>query len=278
MLVSAITDELVDKVDAVIRQVGRTAILPLFRNLPDNDIREKRPGDYVTTADLAAERALSEALPPLLPGSVVLGEESASQDPSVLRLLEEQAPVWVLDPIDGTANYASGYEPFATMVALVQHKVTLAGWIYLPVTDVMVRAVSGRGAFCDGEAMRPVAPSTDIGTMHGVFGIARPEGPRRQRALRLADVLRSHHRITCVGADYVDLARDRTQVALFHKMNPWDHAAGILIHSEVGGVAAKLRGGPYVPVMQDEPVLLAPSMPAWQSIRGRIALDQDLVA
>ena len=278
MLVTAITDELVGKTDAVIRQVGRSVVLPLFRNLPDDDIREKRPGDYVTTADLSAERALTDVLPQLVPGSVVVGEEAASRDQSVLHLLEEQAPVWVIDPIDGTANYASGYEPFATMVALVQEKVTLAGWIYLPVPDLMVHAVRGRGTFCNGEAVTAITPAADVDAMHGVFGIARPDGPRRQRALRLARLLRSHHRITCVGADYVDLCRDRTQVALFHKMNPWDHAAGILLHAEAGGVNAKLSGAPYIPVMQDEPVLLAPSKPAWQSIRDRIALERDLVA
>ena len=261
--------QLANQVDAAIREVARTIVLPMFQNLSSGDIRQKRPGDYVTTADLESERALDAALRQLLPGSTVVAEEAVSADKAVLDRLEEDAPVWVIDPIDGTANYAAGRTPFAIMVGLVHRKVLQAGWIYLPVDDTMASAVRGEGTLLNG-APQAIAPDTDIAAMHGIFHIPRQEGRRRERALKLSALLRTHHRIRCVGADYADLLTGRTQVALFNRMTPWDHAAGMLIFRESGGAAAKLDGSPYVPVMQEEPVLLAPTEEAWQTLRDRL--------
>lgn len=261
--------QLAGQVDAAIRDVAQTIVMPLFRNLSKGDIRQKRPGDYVTTADLESERALDAALRQLLPGSVVVAEEAVSADRSVLDRLEGEAPVWVIDPIDGTANYAAGRTPFAIMVGLVERKVLQAGWIYLPVDDTMASAVRGEGALFNG-ASHTIRPDDDIARMHGIFHIPHQPGRRRDRATRLASLLRSHHRIRCVGADYVDLLTGRTQVALFNRMTPWDHAAGMLIFRESGGTAAKLDGSPYVPVMQEDPVLLAPTQTVWQTLHDRL--------
>src|SRR5260221_247987 len=97
-----------EKVAEHIRETAQAEILPRFRLLRREDIREKGPGDFVTLADLEAERQLTQRLGGLLPGSVVLGEEAASQDRGRFALLAGEAPVWVIDPVDGTANFARG--------------------------------------------------------------------------------------------------------------------------------------------------------------------------
>src|SRR6185437_792815 len=95
-------------------------VMPRFEKLESGDISEKGPGDLVTVADIAAEHRLTPALRGLLPGSLVVGEEAVAADPAVLALLDGDDYVWVVDPIDGTANFAAGIPLFAVMVALIR--------------------------------------------------------------------------------------------------------------------------------------------------------------
>ena len=264
-------EALIDPVAGIIRRVASDEILPRFRALSTADIREKGPGDLVTVADEAAEVALEAALTDLLPGSTVVGEEGATRDPSVVDRLNQPAPVWVIDPIDGTANYAAGREPFGVIVALVQNRRTVAGWIYLPATDVMITAVSGGGAWI-GDDRVSVGPERPPSAMSAVFTMpAKKTGARRSVAEALSRAVGSYGAMTCVAAHYIDLARGATQVALFSRLKPWDHAAGMLIHAEAGGHAAGLDGRTYVPVHQVMPFLVAPTEADWRTLRQAIA-------
>ena len=264
-------EALIDPVAAAIRRVAADEILPRFRALSALDIREKGPGDLVTVADEAAEVALETALMDLLPGSTVVGEEAATRDAGVLDRLNRSAPVWVIDPIDGTANYAGGREPFGVIVALVQNRRTLAGWIHLPLTDVMVTAASGGGAWNGGNRLS-LGPAPSPSAMHAVFTMpGKRAGARRSVAEALGRTVGSHGSMTCVAADYIDLAEGRTQAALFSRLKPWDHAAGMLIHAEAGGYAAGLDSRTYVPVYQVMPFLVAPTEAAWRTLRQAIA-------
>ena len=132
-------------VDRLIRQVAAAAILPRFRNLAEDDIREKKPGDLVTAADEDSERRLTAALPDLLPGSRVVGEEAASRDEGVMAALDGPDPVWVVDPVDGTHNFAHGKDRFAVIVALCQHGAVTAAWIHGPTDGTTVWAAPGQG-------------------------------------------------------------------------------------------------------------------------------------
>src|ERR1700731_1048544 len=127
-----------DRIAGIIRETAAVEILPRFRMLAAEDIREKKPGDPVTIADLEPERRLIRELQAALPGSVALGEESVAADPARLDLLSGAAPVWVIDPIDGTNNFAKGDPRFAVIVAHVVRGVTEAGWLYDPIHGVMV--------------------------------------------------------------------------------------------------------------------------------------------
>ena len=141
-----------EAVAALIRQVAAVEILPRFRNLKEGDMRQKSPGDFVTIADESAELALTPGLLRILPGSVVVGEEATAKNPAVLNALAGAAPVWVVDPIDGTGNFASGKEGFVSMLALILADDVLASWIYHPVSGQMTIAAKGAGVTIDGRS------------------------------------------------------------------------------------------------------------------------------
>lgn len=92
----------------------------------------------MTTADTETEKRLTNELTALLPGSLVVGEEAAFKDPAVLDYLKEDKPVWVIDPIDGTMNFAYGRSEIGVVVALVYQGETIAGWLFNPVYKIMI--------------------------------------------------------------------------------------------------------------------------------------------
>ncbi|NUR31589.1 MAG: inositol monophosphatase, partial [Catenulispora sp.] len=120
----------------------------------------KGPLDPVTVADREAEELLRTHLTAFLPGSVVVGEEAVSEDPLLLRALTGEAPVWVVDPIDGTRNFVAGSGRFSTLVSLAVGGVLQASWSYAPVLDRIGTALAGHGAWVDGVPAR-VAPPAD---------------------------------------------------------------------------------------------------------------------
>ena len=272
-----LSDAISDGVETAIRRTAATEVRPRFRSLGKDDIRQKKgPNDLVTVADEAAERSLRAALTALIPGSVTVGEEEAEVDPGVLDRLYDSAPVWVIDPIDGTLNYARGSERYAMMVALVAGTQTLGGWIYLPEDDVMAVGRLGGGTTING---RPPRFSRDPGALsglHGLFGIPDAEGPKRTMGLRLAAVIGSRTRVSCAGADYIDLVEGVSHIAAFNRLKPWDHAPGVLMLDELGAVSAEIdTGDHYRPVPMAGPMLIAPNQRLWDeavaAIKGDVA-------
>ena len=125
------------EVDRIIRAVAEREILPRFGRLTGADISEKAPGDLVTVADRAAEEALTAALEAAVPGSVAVGEEAVAGDRGLLAEIAGERPVWIIDPIDGTHNFAAENPRFTTLVALAHRGRLVASWTYAPVLDLM---------------------------------------------------------------------------------------------------------------------------------------------
>src|SRR5271154_887994 len=150
------------RVEAAIREVAAAEIMPRFRNLASGDMHEKQPGQLVTITDTEAELRLTPMLRDLLPGSVVVGEEGVAEDPSRLAWVAGETPVWLVDPVDGTQNFAEGKAVFATMVALLHQGRAVASWIFDPVTGRMATAEQGAGAYLDGARLQTAtAPALD---------------------------------------------------------------------------------------------------------------------
>lgn len=262
------------EVGKIIREVAAAEIMPRFRNLSADDVRCKSsPQDLVTAADIATEQVLTRALSALLPGCHVVGEEAADANPQVLDWLAEPAPVWIIDPVDGTNNFANGRECFAVLLALCVDGATVAGWIYDPVTQRMVRARQGQGAWVEDEhgSAQPlrIAAGDDITVMRGSLPYRAAKVLRRQLAEGTAGLPCKIGRLGSTGREYADLACGTLDFAEYLRLKPWDHAAGVLIHQEAGGCGLiRQSATPYHlwPMLTERTLLLAPSRAAWRRL------------
>ncbi|PWC32379.1 inositol monophosphatase family protein [Azospirillum sp. TSO35-2] len=260
----------VEQVSDLIRAVARSEIMPYFRKLDASGIRQKTgPTDLVTLADEAAERALTPALSALLPGSRVIGEEAASEDERVLDRIHGDEPVWIIDPVDGTINFAQGRAMFAVIVALAHRGETVAGWIHDPVDGRMATAVKGQGAWLDGRRVQ-VAPAVPLPDMVGALSTRFcGEAMGRQLEQRGA-ALGERVCLSSAAQEYLRLLEGRAHYSLYHRLMPWDHAAGVLLHAEAGGHAALIDGTPYGPGLLNGSILLAPDAVSWRALRDQL--------
>lgn len=254
-----------ETVEALIREVTAAEIMPRFDRLADEEHWEKRPGSIVTAADVAAEQFLTRELPALLPGSVVVGEEMVEEDPGILDLLDGEAPVWVLDPVDGTSNFAKGSPDFGVMVALVVRRETIAAWIFRPTADAMYVAHKGAGAFRNGDRLHVATAPADHADMVGSLG---------GRMRRETDLPGRFARVTatrCIAVDYCALAEGHIHFAHYRGMRAWDHAPGFLLHGEAGGFSRCLDGAPYrIGLPGEGGLLLTTDEATWNSLRPPI--------
>lgn len=260
-------------VDDLLRRTAREVVLPLYQH-EDAAARQKRPGDWVTEADHRSEAMLGRELAAMLPGSVVVGEEAVSADPAVLDGLRGKAPVWLVDPVDGTRNFVNGTGPFAMMVALVEAGTTTGGWIHLPLEGRSLTALAGEGARLDG-APPPPAPSDDPGRPL-VGAIARDSLPPH-----LVDAVTDSLEAAgatlvptwaCSGRDYPSIVAGEWDFLLPWTVMPWDHAAGTLTVQESGGRAARLGGSRYDLSAPIAPGLLVARTPqVWDRVRSALA-------
>lgn len=263
-----------DIVAGLLTEVAEAEILPRWRNLADADIRAKTgPNDLVTVADEESEKVLTRRLMEILPGSVVVGEEGVAANPVLMDLLGGSDPVWIVDPVDGTNNFAKGDEKFAVMVALAVADETVASWILEPVTGRTVMAARGEGAEMlspEGRSRLRVALSAPLGEMAGSFALRfLPDAVRQPAREAATETLGHHYRLGCAGVEYIRLVTGAAHFAFYWKTMPWDHAPGILIHAEAGGHNARAADGrPYRPSELTGGLLSAPDAASWQALRA----------
>lgn len=259
--------------DAEIRDLMRFAaersILPRFRDLASHEIEMKGEDDPVTVVDREVESFLTEALTKLAPGVAVVGEEAVAEDESVLEKLSDAC--WIIDPLDGTANFTEGKEPFGTIIALADGGKAVAGWLYDPNKDRLCHARVGEGAFVNGEKV--MAKTT--GQEPPVTAVSRIFLTPEQNAMVDAK-LAPHYTLVdiprCAAEQYPRLALGENDISSFKRTLPWDHAAGVLWLNEAGGKAARLDGSAYRVDESDKPGLIGASSPAiWDEFVGRLA-------
>ncbi|MHA6767224.1 inositol monophosphatase family protein [Sphingobium ummariense] len=230
-------------VAAQLRTVAAEVVMPRYRNLAADEISEKAADDFVTIADKESELRLAEGLSAILPEAGIIGEEACAADPSILDRAGEGLN-WIIDPIDGTGNFAAGKPPFGIMVALADGGIILAGWILDPLSGRLCHAVLGDGSFIDGERVQ----ARESGAALPVAALAvyfmtpeeRAEVQRRaQTSFTLVDIPR------CAAEQYPRLVLGQNDVSIFARTLPWDHAAGTLFLNEAGGCCQRLDGSPY---------------------------------
>lgn len=261
--------ELTRAVYAIMADTAARAILPRYQALAAHEITEKAKDDLVTVADREAEDILTERLTQLLPEATIVGEEAVHADASVLDRLGD-ALCWIVDPLDGTNNFASGKPPFGILVALAERGETIGGWILDPLTGRFCHAERGKGAFIDQEPMRSRSsglPSPIAGISMLYMDPAQREAVKQHIAphYTLVDIPR------CAAEQYPRLVLGTNDVSIFERTLPWDHAAGVLFLNEAGGMAARPDGSPYRVDAFDLPGLIGAATPQlWDELANRL--------
>lgn len=205
-------------------------LLQAFRS--DMAITTKRDAhDVVTVHDRAAEETITTALTRAFPGSVVLGEEGGSTGDASLR--------WIVDPIDGTANFARGLAYWCVSIAAEVDGVVVAGAVYDPVADHLF-AADDTGATLDGAPIRSVSLPEDAATVLTSFPVQQDlELLGEEAALTLVRDLTlryRHHHSTGSGAlNLAHVAAGWSDVTMGFATHPWDVAAGALVLERAGG-------------------------------------------
>ena len=261
----------------LIREVAAAELLPRFRNLSEDEVRQKRPGDLVTVADVASEQRIASGLAKILPGVPVVGEEAVEADAGLLDLIGRPGErCWIVDPLDGTSNFAAGKATFAIIVALVEDGRTVGGWILDVPNGRLAVALAGQGVTLDGKV---VVGAPGGGSPSGFVGYKIRKAVEcqlpavRRRGLGPVSTLR------CAGVEYLEILAGRAAFSIYRRTKPWDHAAGALMLAEAGGGAVRFDGDDYAPAQaSDAGIIGAPSRQALAEVRAAFeALDLPLL-
>jgi fructose-1,6-bisphosphatase/inositol monophosphatase family enzyme len=256
--------ELEVEVAALIDRVARTTIVPAQAEVTLLDGSD----EPVTEVDLDAEQQLSAGLRVLLPAAAVIGEESAKNDLAVLDALDYPGPVWLVDPVDGTGNYAAGGTDFGTMVALVVDGETQGAWIWSRRDDAIFTAVRGDGV--RRNSIR-VATRPDGEIRRGQI-LDRFMEPERSDVIHAAvGSVTLVEPCCCAAVDYPAIVEGRLDFSVYARVRPWDHAAGALLVEESGGHAWCFDGRRYRPARQDGGLVISANATTRRTLEAPIA-------
>ncbi|HKS26735.1 MAG TPA: inositol monophosphatase family protein [Pyrinomonadaceae bacterium] len=226
-------------------QIARDAGLILTERMGRKSLQVANKGviDLVTEADLAAERFIIERIQTHYPRHAILAEESGATH-SVERASEYK---WIVDPLDGTTNYAHGYPVFCVSIALERAGQVVIGVIYDPVRDEMFAAERGEGATLNGRRIR-VSEVEDLNRAMVCTGFPYDVRDRGDFARHFANFIMQAQAIRRDGSAALDMAYvacGRFDGFFEEGLRPWDVAAGVLLVEEAGGRVSHYNGQPF---------------------------------
>lgn len=259
----------------LLRQAAQTEIMPRFRRLGSGDVRIKTEAiDLVTEADEQAERLIKAEAAKLWPDALFVGEESVAADPALLGRLAGAEVAIIVDPVDGTFNFAAGVPAFGVMASVVIRGETVAGIIFDPMGDDWVMAEKGGGAWLrrpNGEAQRlTTTTSVPLEQMTGMASTGFFEPAKRAEIMGNLAKVRFASNYRCAAHEYRTFAGGHVHFLMYNKLMPWDHLAGVLISQEAGAYAARFDGSAYLPHHVDGGLLLATDKDAWEIMRREV--------
>jgi myo-inositol-1(or 4)-monophosphatase len=211
-----------------------------FGEVEQLQVSRKGAADFVTKADIAAEKVIREELTEARPNYGWLGEESAEVQGS------DPTRRWIVDPLDGTTNFLHGLPHWAVSIALEHKGEIVAGVVYDPAKDEMFTAEKGGGAYLNDRRIR-VSGRRDLTEM--IFATGLPFAGRSDLPETLQDLTRILPRCAGVrrwGAAALDLAyvaAGRYDGFWERELNPWDMAAGLILVREAGGLTGPVVEG-----------------------------------
>lgn len=260
-----------EKIADIIREVAAEKIIPRFQQLEEHEITTKTgPQDFVTIADLEAEEELTRIFRDLIPGSYVVGEEAVSKNETDMGVLASNDNlIWVIDPVDGTANFTRGDKKFGCIVALVSKGKTIQSWILDIPADRMAIAELGAGVEINGSCRTFPKMDNDLNETRGF--ISRRFLPKKLKD-DLKDVLDSEfgniETYLCCAHEYLDILEGDAFFSLYSRIRPWDHLAGCMMMAEAGGYVRKWDRSNYGPGDERGGVIVAQDKDVWETIHG----------
>ncbi len=242
-----------DLIATRVRTIAQAELLPRFNRIGHE---VKADGSLLTEADLAMHRGLRDTLSELYPEVRFLSEEMTTAEQTAL--LADASPLWCIDPLDGTSNYAAGIPFFGVSLALLRDGVAELGVIYDPIRDELFRARRGAGADLNGVPLRPRRTTTPLTQAIALLDLKRLTPALR---LRLLDQppFHSQRNFGSCALEWGWLAAGRGHVYLHGGQQLWDLAAGQLILTEAGGRSVTLQGeGVFRPNLRPRSVVASP--------------------
>ncbi|MGM8930197.1 inositol monophosphatase family protein [Salinicola halophyticus] len=272
----AISLEQQQRLIEIVRDAAKTEILPRFRNLSEDAIRSKSaPDDLVTDADQGAERMMTAAIRALMPEATVIGEEAVADASANLDDIAGAELALIIDPVDGTWNFARGLNQFGVILAATSFGETIFGLLYDPLADDWIVARHGEGAWFgrpDGTQRQLQVSATDkFDEMVGSTSIRLFAKPQQYQLAATFPDFQRMMAFGCACHEYRTMAFGFVDFMLTGKLMPWDHAAGLMIHAEAGGHSALLDGTPYQPTIHQGTVLAASSRTHWEALREKFS-------
>lgn len=270
-----LTREALAQLGALVARVAARDIMPRFGHLQQHQIHAKTSAfDLVTEADETAEVAITAWLAQAYPQALVVGEEATARQPALLDALGQAELAFVVDPLDGTKNFASSLPLFGVMVAVVARARVVASVIHDPVTRTTAYALQGGGAWmedADGLATPlRVAAAVPLHEIQGIAGTNFLPEPLRSTVNGNLSKLSMTNWFRCAAHEYRLAAAGHCHILFYNRLMPWDHAAGWLLHQEAGGFSAHFDGSPYSPTHTTGGLLCAPTEACWHTVRDAL--------
>ncbi|MGH1350420.1 MAG: inositol monophosphatase family protein [Methyloligellaceae bacterium] len=232
-------------VEELIREVGDQCIFSYFRNLSKEDISFKESeNDPVSIADREAEKLLRDGLTRILPDSRFVGEESYAEDAGILKLLDQQdQPVWVVDPIDGTANFVAGREGFGIIICLVMGGETLSSWLYEVCSKAMTVLHKGQEIVTNAGEISAAASARPYKGQIGLrlFQFSEVQAMTGQ----VSDLLIQQAADPSI-INYQRMLTGALDFVVYKVTYPWDHLAGVALVIKNGGIASRWSGQDFL--------------------------------
>lgn len=238
------------------KRLAQQELLPRFQRV---SATEKADGSLLTAADTAMQTATARFLHSTWPQFAFLGEESTAE--AQLQALHSDQGCWILDPLDGTTNFAHGCPLFASSLALSIRGEIVLGLVYDPVRDELFSARKGKGAYLNGQ---PIHTQTTITPLKQALALVDFKRLPKPIAASLATdpPYASQRNIGAVVLDWCWIAAGRGELYAHGGQSLWDYAAGQLILHEAGGASCTLAGEPVANGTLDKRSALAASTPA----------------
>ncbi len=266
-----------EKIADILAECASLYVLPRYKQLKDHEISTKTgPRDLVTQADIDVEAHLERALPDLLPGSIVIGEEGISRGDSHIDVLQDTSQkIWIVDPVDGTHNFVRGKREFGIMLACIIDGVTQYGWIYDVLGETHYISEKGSGAYM-GDRRLNIAPRSNIADMTAHINYRYFPKELQPKIKEAMGAFNDSTSLGCAAHEYTRIARGQSDLALYSRLKPWDHLPGSLIVEEAGGYVAKWDNKPYTPQDDYAGLIVTSSEDNWKQSLNLIFKDIDI--